>query len=89
MTTRREAPSVGVVSGHLLNRIERRRSPRLESNLRPGAYVTDGRGLFRCISIDHVAPAETTVLLEDCMSLDVALWTMAELITVDLRVVRA
>jgi hypothetical protein len=76
------------MSEHLLRRNERRRLARLDMELGPGAYITDGTALFHCISIDHHAPAEATVLLEDCMSLDVALWTMSELAAAEIRLVR-
>jgi hypothetical protein len=77
-----------VMHAHLLRRIDRRRSQQLDMRLGPGAYITDGKGLFRCISIDHFDSSEATVLLEDCMSLDVVLWTMNELAATDIRLVR-
>jgi hypothetical protein len=73
---------------HLLRRTDLRRASRLEMQLAPGGYITDGVTLFRCISIDHFHSSEATVLLEDCMSLDVVLWTMRELSAARVRLVR-
>jgi hypothetical protein len=70
-----------------------RRTP-LEEKLPPvqrlaaGAYVTDESNLFRCISVDDSRHPDATVLLEDCLSLEVLILPMAEIAAADLRVVR-
>jgi hypothetical protein len=54
----------------------------------PDTYLTDGKGLFRCVSIDGSAAAGATVLLEDCMTLEVVRWTLSELATANVSLVR-
>jgi hypothetical protein len=57
-------------------------------NLTAGTYVTDGHNLFRCLSADRSLIPDATILLEDCMTLEVLILPMDEAAKAHLRVVR-
>lgn len=47
--------------------LSRRRPPRqLQARFAPGAYLTDGKRLFRCVPSEDPG----AVLLEDCLTLE-------------------
>jgi hypothetical protein len=59
----------------------------LASKLAPDTYLTDESRLYRFISYDRSLHPEPTVLLEDCATLEVIVYPLAELIAANLRVV--
>lgn len=56
--------------------------------LTAGSYVTDELNLFRCLSVDRSLMADATILLEDCMTLEVLILPLDEATMAHLRVVR-
>lgn len=55
----------------------------LATRLTPGAYITDGTDLFRCVSRD-----DAIALCEDCITLDVIVFTMEDLTAAGVRLVK-
>lgn len=74
-----EAPALG--------HAQAREQQPLPQCLTAGAYLTDESNLFRCISADDPAQPDATVLLEDCMSLEVLILPMDEIDTAHFRFV--
>jgi hypothetical protein len=56
--------------------------------LAAGTYVTDEVNLFRCLSVDRSLIPDATVLLEDCMTLEVLILPLDGATMAHLRVVR-
>jgi len=55
--------------------------------LAAGTYLTDEVDLFRCVSVGPHQESGATALLEDCRSLDLVVFPLAELARQKLRVV--
>ena len=60
----------------------------LIATLAPGAYLTDERRLFCCLSRDPIAGADEMVLLEDCATLKVFIHPAEDLAAADMRLVK-
>lgn len=56
--------------------------------IEPGAYVTDGVGLFRVLSVTARAGTDTVATVEDCASLQILVWTLAEMKDAAIELVR-
>ncbi len=69
----------------LLKQAARTRPTGLASDLTPGAYVTDEKRLFRCLSRDPMAGADEMVLLEECVTLEVFMCAAEELAAMEIR----
>lgn len=65
----------------------RRRRQTKQRQLTPGAYLTDGRGLIRVISV-LVSGRSMLVSIEDCLTLETRDFAAAELEAMPLRLVR-
>jgi hypothetical protein len=56
--------------------------------LEPGTYLTDELHLFRCVSVGPADEPNATALLEDCRTLAMEAFPIAELNAADLRIVQ-
>lgn len=56
--------------------------------LTAGTYLTDEQNLFRCVSAAPPHEPAATALLEDCRTLDLVVFPLADLDEANLRVVR-
>lgn len=69
-------------SGQLERSETRQRCP--VAGLHQDSYVTDGRRLFRCI-LGEEGPM---LMLEDCLTLELILCSLAELAEADMQIVK-
>jgi hypothetical protein len=58
-----------------------------QRSLAPDVYFTDGRGLFRVVAV-LASAGSMLASIEDCLTLETAEYTAAELKTMPLRLVR-
>lgn len=63
-------------------------APEIAAELRPGAYLTDGRDLFAILSIAEGDRRDPLVTYEDCRTLELLVCPLTELRSRRLELVR-
>lgn len=69
----------------LVSLLRRRRTEPPDQGLAPGSYLTDGRHLFRLVSVLTAARNVRLISLEDCRTLEIEVHTADEISRSGLR----